>query len=214
MTIPPLYSNNLTLSPSAKSIPYAGDRITQLSEQPQGSINYGFRNLKLKPSLIRTIPELFDDRSLRAIIKNLNQPETCFFTVGCASQLLTHSSSRNSDNGKLQGYKRQGYLEISWNCAGCIQDAINYFALYFHFQKYLRDNGFNQPVDLKWVIEEASFSEVGIDGFSCSIHLETRLMSSTEQAEQVWQLSLKTIDGYFRSVHNQTSTPIYDPLSV
>lgn len=208
MSKSPLYSNELTLSAHAKSIPYAADR------QPEGSgrnnlaetskpTNYGFKNLKIKPSLIETIPELIDDAGLKALVEMINKSESCFFTVGCASELVQTA----------EGYHRQGYLEFAWNCANCIQDAINYFALYFHFNKSLLVKGFNQPVQLKWVIQEATFSDVDIRGFSCAVHIKTCPLSSPEQANQVWQLSLRMIDTYLSTVETLQAKPIYQPLS-
>lgn len=203
-----LYSNDLTLSAHAKSIPYAADR------QPDGSgrnslaetsrpTNYGFKNLKIKPSLIETIPELSNDASLKALVEMINKRESCFFTVGCASEQVQTA----------EGYRHRGYLEFAWNCANCIQDAVNYFALYFHFNKSLLVKGFNQPVQLKWIIQEAAFSDVEIHGFTCAVHVETRSLSSLEQVDQVWQLSLRMIDTYLSTVDTLEPMPIYRPLS-
>ncbi|MEO1396383.1 MAG: hypothetical protein AAFV90_26115 [Cyanobacteria bacterium J06634_5] len=209
MTTSPLYCNDLTLSPYARAIPYAADRLA-IDAQQTGTlqtssqqVNYGFKNLKIKPSLIETIPELADDASLKALVKAINQSNTCFFTVGCFSE-------RSQTE---QGHRRRGYLSFAWNCAGCVQDAINYFALYFHFEKSLRENGFNQPVQFKWIIQESAFSDAKIDGFACAVHLETRALSSPEQADLVWQISLRMIGAYLETVKTLTSTPIYKPLS-
>jgi len=204
----PLYSNDLTLSSHAKVIPYAADRqithqMDRCRTEAKGSANYGFRNLKIKPSLIATIPELATDKSLETLVREINKKETCFFTVGCDSEQISSP----------EGYQRKGYLEFAWNCTGCIQDAINYFALYFHFEKSLREKRFNQPVNLRWVIQEASFSDADINGFSCVVHVETRSLSSAEQAEQAWQLSLRMIQAYLETVVTLKSTPLYQPLS-
>lgn len=207
MSKSPLYSNDLTLSAHAKSIPYAADRQPagqgQAGVETSNAPNYGFKNLKIKPSLIETIPELIDDTGLKALVEMINRKESCFFTVGCESERVQTA----------EGHHRQGYLEFAWNCASCIQDAINYFALYFHFNKSLLVKGFNQPVQLKWIIQEAAFSDVDIHGFSCAIYIKTYPLSSSEQANQVWQLSLRMIDTYFSTVETLQATPIYQPLS-
>ncbi len=195
----PLYSNDLTLSYQAKIIPYAANCRTDTT----GSINYGFKNLKIKPSLIETIPEVTDDTGLKNLVKAINKRESCFFTVGCSSK-FTHNDT---------GHRREGYLEFAWNCTSCVQDAINYFALYFHFNKSLLTKGFNQPVQMRWIIQEASFSDVEIHGFSCAVHIETRSLSSPEQADQAWQLSLRMIDAYLSTVETLQSKSIYKPLS-
>jgi len=194
----PLYSNELSLSAQAKAIPYASDCLVG----PDSVTNYGFKNLKIKPSLIETIPELENDASLRALVTTLNACESSFFTAGCDSKL--HCTSA--------GYYRQGYIEIAWNCTQCVQDAINYFALYFHFNKSLLVQGFNQPVQLKWNIQEVTFSAVEVHGFSCSIQVKTRSLSSAEAANQAWQLSLRMIQSYLETVETNRSSPIYTPL--
>ncbi|MEO1621098.1 MAG: hypothetical protein AAFU53_08695 [Cyanobacteria bacterium J06632_3] len=199
MSKSPLYSNDLALSAHAKVIPYAADRLVASDT----ATNYGFKNLKIKPSLIETIPELADDVGLKALVKALNKKESCFFTVGCSSELVQSES----------GCCRKGYLEFAWNCASCVQDAINYFALYFHFNKSLLVKSFNQPVQLKWIIQEAAFADVQVHGFSCAVHIETRMLSSAEQAEQAWQLSLRMLDAYMATVETLQSMPIYQPLS-
>ncbi|MEL6491238.1 MAG: hypothetical protein AAFQ95_14875 [Cyanobacteria bacterium J06621_3] len=123
--------------------------------------------------------------------------------MGCSSELIS----------SYEGHYREGYLEFAWNCASCVQDAINYFALYFHFNKSLLTRGFNQPVQFKWIIQEASFSDADIHGFSCSVHVRTRSLSSPEQANQAWQLSLRMLDAYLSRVETLQSKPIYKPLS-
>lgn len=203
MTISSLYSNDLTLGSHAKVIPYAADRqIDRDHIETRESSDYGFKNLKIKPSLIDTIPELAADKSLSMLVQKLNQREICFFTIGCDSEQIASA----------EGYLRKGYLEFAWNCTGCVQDAINYFALYFHFEKSLREKSFNQPVQLRWVIQEATFSDADIHGFSCSVHIKTRSLSSAEQADQAWQLSLRMIQAYLETVVILKSTPLYQPL--
>ena len=199
-----LYSNDLTLNSHTKVIPYPADRqIDRCPAEAGSSTNYGFRNLKIKSSLIDTIPELATDKSLEALVREINQKETCFFSIGCDSEQIA----------SCEGHRRKGYLEFAWNCTGCIQDAINYFALYFHFERSLREKSFNQPVHLRWVIQEAYFSDVDIKGFSCVVHVETQTLSSAEQAGQVWQLSLRMIQAYLKTVVTFKSMPIYKPLS-
>ncbi|MEM9089705.1 MAG: hypothetical protein AAGC93_13275 [Cyanobacteria bacterium P01_F01_bin.53] len=193
-----LYHNELSLSSQPKVIPYAADRLIQDVD----SGNYGFKNLKIKPALIETIPELAEDTVLKTLVKSINKGATCFFTIGCSSELFATET----------GCYRQGYLEFAWNCTGCIQDAINYFALYFHFERSLREKGFNQPVQFKWIIQEATFSDAEVNGFSCAIHLKTRSLSSPEQANQAWQLSLRMIEAYIGTVDTLRSMPIYKPL--
>ena len=189
-------------------IPYPADRQLnssgQLETQPiEPSLNYGFKNLKIKPSLINTIPELTDDVSLKSLVQSMNKPESSLFTVGCSSK-VTQADGKHC---------HKGYLAFAWNCAGCIQDAINYFALYFHFEKSLREQGFNQPVQFKWIVQESAFLDAKLDGFVCAIQVETRSLSSAEQANQTWQFSLKMLESYFAKVFTESSTPLYKPLS-
>ena len=159
------YSNSLFISNYGKAIPYNSSKI----EQKNGKTNYGFKNLKLKPQLIDTVPELSSD-----------------------------------------GYLYRGYIEFSFNCRVCVQDARNYFSLYFHFEQFLRQHKFDQKVKLQWMLEEVYFSDVDIDGFSCAIFIFTNHCSSCEEAYCSWQKSLGILESFLLTVQVRSHTLIYE----
>ncbi|MEM8613342.1 MAG: hypothetical protein AAGF93_15080 [Cyanobacteria bacterium P01_H01_bin.105] len=185
------YTNTLQLSPYGKSIPYPRS----------GQSNHGFKNLKLRPDLIDTIPELSTDQGLRSLVKFLNTQESNFFSTGCFSDIRK----------TLQGLRHRGYIEFAWNCTTCIQDAAHYFSLFFHFDQFLRTQEFDHRIKLDWLIEEAQFSDIGLCGFCCAIFIDTAPCQL--YADVVWQTSLQTIEAFFRSIPKTSSTPIYTNLT-
>ena len=190
------YSNSLFISNYGKAIPYSSSKI----KHPNGKINYGFKNLKVKPDLIDTVPELSSDDALKSLVRSLNSHKTNFFSVGCFSGKVSEA----------EGYLYRGYIEFSFNCRTCVQDARNYFSLYFHFEQFLRRHKFAQKVKLKWMLEETHFSDVDVNGFSCAIFIFTTHCSSFEKAYYSWQKSLEMLESFLLSVQVQSHSVIYD----
>ncbi|MEM1252737.1 MAG: hypothetical protein AAGI69_09905 [Cyanobacteria bacterium P01_H01_bin.21] len=194
MTVSLPYVNTLHMSPYGKSIPYPEN----------GESNHGFKNLKLSPDLIDSIPELSLDTGLKSLVKSLNAQESSFFSVGCFSRMRQ----------TLHGIRHHGYVEFAWNCTTCVQDAIHYFSLFFHFDKYLRNEKFNHSVKLDWIIEEVRFCDVGICGFCCAIFIDTAPCKLTTEAVIAWQISLKTIQLFLNTIPRSSSDVIYADTSL
>jgi hypothetical protein len=194
MRSPLRYLNSLSISPYGKTIPYAGSGLVRAD----GNANYGFKNLKIKPDLIEAIPELASDKPLKSLVLKLNTNSN-FFSTGCFSQAIRES----------QSYRHRGYIEFSFNCRFYVQDARNYFSLFFHFENFLRQHHFSESVEFDWKIEEAYFSDIGIQGFSCAIFVRTADHSSCENTHDCWQRSLQILESFFVSAPNPSSVAIY-----
>ena len=133
-------------------------------------------------------------------MRSLNLPETSFFSIGCFSGKISEE----------KGYVYRGYIEFSFNCRICVQDARNYFSLYFHFEQFLRQHKFDQKVKLQWMLEEAYFLDVDVDGFSCAIFIFTTHCSSLDKAYYSWQKSLEMLESFFLSIQVRSHTLIYE----
>ncbi|MEM9482758.1 MAG: hypothetical protein AAGA83_03610 [Cyanobacteria bacterium P01_F01_bin.116] len=189
MSAPLSYVNTLHMSPYGKSIPYP----------ESGETNHGFKNLKNSPDLIDSIPELSTDDGLKSLVKSLNTQESSFFSIGCFSEIRK----------TLHGLRRQGYVEFAWNCTNCVQDAIHYFSLFFHFEQFLRTQGFNHKVKLDWIIEEAQFCDIDLCGFCCAIFIDTAPCQLAADAAIAWQTSLQTIELFLNAIPRSSSSVIY-----
>ncbi|MEM9927907.1 MAG: hypothetical protein AAF915_30020 [Cyanobacteria bacterium P01_D01_bin.50] len=196
MKSPSPYSNSLFISNYGKAIPYSSSE----TKENNGRTNYGFKNLKVRPQLIDTIPELSSDNALKALVLSLNLPETNFFSIGCFSGKVNEQ----------EGHLYKGYIEFSFNCRTCVLDARNYFSLYFHFEQFLRQHKFDQKVKFQWMLEEAHFLDVDIDGFSCAIFIFTTHRSSLDEAYYSWKNSLKMLESFLLSVQVRSHTLIYE----
>lgn len=183
------YINTLHMSPYGKSVPYPEN----------GEANHGFKNLKRSPSLIDSIPELLADEGLKSLVKSLNAQESSFFSIGCFSGMRK----------TLHGLRHQGYVEFAWNCTTCVQDAIHYFSLFFHFDKFLRTQGFDHRVRLNWIIEEAQFCDINLCGFCCAIFIDTAPCQLAADATTAWQMSLRTIELFLNTVPRSSENAIY-----
>jgi hypothetical protein len=192
----PHYVNSLSVSPFGKSVPYIASVVRK-----DGNTNYGFKNLKLKPDLIDTIPELALDNTLKSLVRSLNLT-TNFFSTGCFS----HHISQN------QSYKHCGYIEFSLNCRNCVQDAHNYFSLFFHFEQILRNYQFSQCAKFDWKVGESDFLDVGLTGFTCAVFVQTSDHSTFEGSAFCWQQSLQMLESFFISVPDQCSVAIYQNI--
>ena len=190
----PSYINLLSLSPCAKEVPYLSTGIAN----QDGQINHGFKNLIAYPDLIDAIPELATDRSMKSLIHSLNTRSSRFFTTGCFSGEVKDQC----------GYQYHGYLNFSWNCQVCIRDAINYFSLFFHFEQFLHTHKFDQKVKFQWSIEQTHFLDPNLNGFCCSIFINTNC-TSNDRAKDTWKASLSALEIFLSSVPGSSAQTIY-----
>lgn len=178
-----------------------------------GNADYGFKNLKIQPDLIEAIPELADDDALKSLVRELNVHPN-FFSTGCFSHMISECQVKDqaeSPHHRLHSHRCRGYIEFAFNCRSCVQDAHNYFALFFQFDSFLRQYQFSQAVKFDWQLEKAYFSEANVGGFSCAIFMRTAASDSAETITLCWQRSLQMLESFFISVPSQPSIAIYQP---
>lgn len=189
------YSNVLAILQQIKVVPYAGDGV----RRENGGANYGFKNLKGSPHLIGAIPELDSDRALRSLIETINAAHTGLFSVGCASGEVKEDS----------GYRYTGYVEVALNSKSAVADAGNYFPAFFHFDRLLSERRFQHPVQFYWELQPARFTDVNVNGFTCSVYVNTSFFPSVEEAYQCWTAALGLLTLYFGSIPVQPNERIY-----
>jgi len=189
------YSNKLSLNHELKGISYGGIGEVRVD----GGANYGFKNLKGNPGLIDSVPELQRDPSLRRVIERVNEAGTDLFSIGCVS----------SDVHDDHGYRLSGYVEFSLNSISGIQDASNYFRLFFHFDRLLYENHFPESACFDWELQPAQFHEANSGGFTCTIFINTSYFDTREKTENCWANSLNTVGQFLGSVPKQSHDPIY-----
>jgi hypothetical protein len=180
------YRNILSLDHDSKGIPYGG------SGEPRadGEANYGFKDIKSKLELLPTIPELARDAALLELVRAISLPSTGLFSIGCLS---SHVADK-------QGVRRTGYVEFAFNSAAQVQDASNYFPLYFHFDRTLKQSKFSGKVQYQWELKPAMFLDAQIGGFTCSVFLNTFYSATEQEAESDWALALRVLMEFLASV--------------
>ncbi len=189
------YLNLLSIGHHFKSIPYGGSGI----KREDGNANYGFKNLKGKPELIDSIPELKTDSALKSLVQSINSSETSFFSIGCLS----------GEASEDRGYRYSGYIEFSFNCKIGIQDASNYFPLFLRFEMWLHKQNFEQQMKFYWVLEPGAFLDANVNGFSCTVFFNTAYFKSIEEAYECWTISLKVLESFLSSQKYELHEPIY-----
>jgi hypothetical protein len=189
------YSVGLTISHNGKGIPYFGHG----EPREDGTANHGFKNLKGNPHLLAEVPELADDPALYELVEGINKLDTGLASIGCAAWLFS------DDNG----HRWSGYVEFAINTAEAIEDARNYFPLFFKFDKMLHGSSFAEEVGYNWQLEPANFSPANVDGFTCTIWIYPNYQPSPEQAKEAWQRALHPLIPFLSSYPMQEGQPLF-----
>lgn len=180
----PCYQVMFSIRERGKVIPYpAIDHGT--------SVNYGFKVLKGKPEEeIALICEVQDNKYLENALISINNIATPFFSVGCEKAYNTDES----------GNYVKGFLEISFNNIDLVQDAHNYFQLFFDFNQFICMKKFNQPIYYLWEIEPSFFKEAQVNGFSLVIWITSGYSKDMEKTKELWGDGILFLTDYFKTV--------------
>ncbi len=163
-----------------KAVPYGGSD----EDRPDGSPkNRGFKNLKLKPEELASIPEVQDNDSLRNALVVLNSPDSTFFTVGCEKACSKDAT----------GNWMRGYLEFSFNYRELVADAQFYFKLFFDFNRWYRSQEQKNVILYEFELEGADFWEVSAEGFTVTVWITTTVLQTDEEAINAWKWGLDTL---------------------
>ncbi len=188
------YLNSLMIRQDFKGIPYPPSNFRE-----DGSKNFGFKNLKSKDANEEEIPELEDNSDLKYLINSINSPSSGLFSIGCLSSPVEENSK----------FRHTGYVEFCINSRNFISDATNYFPLFFHFDKALHEGDFSEEIKFDWVLMMASFFEKNIDGFTCSIYINTNWNDSASGAKTQWGIAAVFIANYLKSWDSNFDDSIY-----
>jgi hypothetical protein len=161
---------------SPKAIPYGG------SKREDGGENHGFRPLKGKPEECALIAEVQDNSALKNALITLNGTETPFFTVGCEKSCNRHSTGA--------GYWMKGYVEVAFNYKELVQDAQNYFKLFFDFnlnwfwkQKQEAVVHYHFELEMGHFWQHLSLHE---GAFTTAVWIQTEVLQSEKDAQNAW----------------------------
>ena len=186
------WQNVLYIDPQGKIIPY------QLPEQDANK-RVNFVDLKQPSAELASIPEARLDVALSAALGAINASHTGVFSVGCHREEL-HDAS---------GHRISGYIEFSVNDRVLVCDAATYFSLFFQFQNRLVQSAFPHSVRFDWAIMPAVFSAVGVEGYSCSIKINSSICSTQKQCLQMWSNSLSMISTFLADISLDDDRAIY-----
>jgi hypothetical protein len=157
--------------------------------------------LKLHLELAQTVPELAEDAELLRLVRILNEPETIFFTVG----------STSGDVHDERGYRRAGYVDFALNSREHVAKASSYFPLFFEFDRYLATRASTCQVAYDWELMEASFLDIGIEGFTCTVFVNTYYVPTRAQARKFWVDSIGFLSTFLSRYRGMQLDHIYSP---
>jgi len=184
----------LRVSEGGKEIPY------RPAVRPEGSICHGFKMLKgALEDDIRATDEASDTECLAEAIVAINHAETAFFTVGCEKAF----------NTAADGFWAKGYLEFSSNYVEIVVDAANYFPLFFHFNKFLSQRGYSDPVLFDWELLGATFVDAKVKGFTVTVWIQTATLSTEDEVKAAWCRAVALLAEYLCGQSYHADTPIY-----
>jgi hypothetical protein len=186
----------LTIGHGGKGVPYGG---MHGEARDDGTSNHGFKNLKGRPHLLSEIPEIQNDPALHELVRVINEPENGLVSVGCAGWPVSED----------QGHRWSGYIEFAINSAEMIEDARSYFWFFFHFDRMLHNNQFDQMVNYNWELEGANFHPARADGFTCTIWINLPYVETAEAAFDAWQMALDPLIPLLGGYPVQEGRPLF-----
>lgn len=185
----------LSIDPGFKTIPYSP------AERPEGSTCHGFKLLKGKPDAdARAIVEVSDLPCLADAVVAINLPETSFFTVGCEKAF----------NQEGDSFWMRGYIEFCFDYVNLAGDAAAYFVAFFHFSEFVRERGFNEPVQFHWELQSCSFLDAEREmGFACTVWITTANGPSEPVVRTAWCSAVTLLAEYLRGLSMHGARRIY-----
>jgi hypothetical protein len=195
----PLYRNVLQLNHQPKTVPYSGTG----EPRGDGEANYGFKDVKGRFDLLSTIPELVRDGSLFRLVEAISAPETGLFSIGCVSGGAADSA----------GHRRSGYVEFALNSIAAVSSAASYFPLYFYFDQVLSRRQLCSDVQYVWELKPASFMDLGIQGYTCAVFVNTPCLKTEAEALAAWARALDELARFLSRVPASLIDPMYGPGS-
>jgi hypothetical protein len=162
--------------------------------------NYGFRNLRAGPYKLEDVPELVRDPSLKDLVLRLNDPNRGVMTIGSASYDLEEISSGG-------GHFIGAYVEVVVDGRRAMSGKALFVTAFECFKDLLHAQDPALPVAVRWDMRPVCFEELGIEGYSCAVHVRTRYCSSPAVAQYTWERVARLIPLAFNGVDRQP-----DPL--
>lgn len=159
----------------------------------------GFIPLKGRPDEAGAIPAVQDNDALKHALAKINDSGTPFFTVACRK-------SFNESNGVFWA---RGYLEFSFNYIDIAKDSPNYFLLFEQFSSHVAASNFDMPVDFKFELQGASFTDVAATGHTASVWITTAEFPTMEGAHKTWNQSVGFLAEFLGSFEKPPLPAIY-----
>lgn len=185
------WQNILYIESSGKTVPF---------HPPEGQVNgVGFVNLKGAPAALQAIPEAVQDSALATALAAINQTHTGVFSVGCHYATIAEKGV----------HRVTGYIEFAVNERLSVTQASTYFSLFFQFQNTLLQAKYPHAVQFEWAIMPAVFIEADVQGFTCSVKINTTGYPEPQSCHAAWVSAVVLLGNFLASLLPDEGTPIY-----
>ncbi|KAF0215929.1 MAG: hypothetical protein FD174_3939 [Geobacteraceae bacterium] len=175
------------------SIPYP---VAEREDSPHN----GFIPLKERPDEVPAIPAVEDNDALKQALTMINDSTTPFFTVAC----------RKSFNSTDGSFWARGYLEFSFNYIEIAKDSPNYFLLFEQFNRHVLASNFDLPVDFKFELQGANFTDITADGYTACVWITTAEFPTMEGAYKTWNQSVRFLADFLSGFEKPPLPAIYE----
>lgn len=171
--------NFLTISDAFKHIPY-----TQ-ADRPDGGHCYAFAALKgASAERIGAVAEVADCEALRSAIVRINERSTPFFTIGCEKDSAAEDG----------GWRAGGYIEFAFNYSDIVLDAANYFPLFFHFDRAMKERDLPVAIQFQWDLTPSKFLDAsGVVGYTAVVWVRSGLAPTRELVVDTWTAAVDAL---------------------
>lgn len=145
-----------------------------------------------------------DSEPLRSALVLINESGTPFFTIGCEKDIAAEDG----------GWRMGGYIEFAFNYSDLAQNAANYFPVFFHFDRVLKEQDVPVPIQFQWELAPAKLLDAsGIVGYTAIVWVRTGLAPSRDLLLDTWSAALNGLAHFLATYPTHGQQSIYPRAS-
>ena len=175
--------SGIRLIEEVKDVPYPIDIRAD-------SIGYGFKDLKGKPELVSTVPEVSLMQGMQKALRELCRAETPFFSIGC--------EQRVGEAGTREHWAK-GFIEFAYNFEPAARYE-NYRTLLANFKESGPFGSVPAPAIFDWVVAPVRLTNHQVLIHSCSVWITARGRKRPAKARKALDESFEALGVFLGTV--------------
>jgi hypothetical protein len=101
----------------------------------------------------------------------------------------------------------KGFLELAFNYAIVLENAQNYFKLFFDFNHWFWEQPKEGVVEYHFQLEGAQFIDIPAQGFSLVVWITTVVLPTEDEAKKAWGWALNTVVKFLMTIPDNPAIP-------